>query len=31
MFPFSVQIAEVVSDRELKLRQALAAMGLHGV
>jgi hypothetical protein len=30
MFPFSVQIAEVVSERELKLRQALAAMGLHG-
>ena len=29
MFPFSVQIAEVVSEREQKLRQALAAMGLH--
>ena len=29
MFPFVVQIGEVVAERELKLRQALAAMGLH--
>ena len=29
MFPFVIQISEVVSERELKLRQTLAAMGLH--
>jgi len=29
MFPFVIQMNEVVMERELKLRQALQAMGLH--
>jgi hypothetical protein len=29
MFPFVIQMGEVVMERELKLRQALQAMGLH--
>jgi len=29
MFPFVIQMAEVIAERELKLRQALSAMGLH--
>lgn len=28
MFPFVIQMGEVVTDKELKFRQALAAMGL---
>jgi hypothetical protein len=29
MFPFVIQMGEVVTDKELKFRQALAAMGLY--
>ena len=29
MFPFVIQMGEVVADKEMKFRQALAAMGLH--
>ena len=29
MFPFVIQMGEVVMEKELKLRQALQAMGLH--
>jgi hypothetical protein len=31
MFPFVIQINEIVMERELKLRQALQAMGLHDI
>jgi len=29
MFPFVIQMGEVVTDKELKFRQAIGAMGLH--
>ena len=29
MFPFVIQMNEIVTERELKLRKALEAMGLH--
>jgi ABC-type multidrug transport system permease subunit len=29
MFPFVIQISEIVMERERKLRQALATMGMH--
>ena len=31
MFPFVIQMSEVVNEKELKLRQALQAIGLHDV
>ena len=29
MFPFVIQISEILMERERKLRQAMATMGLH--
>ena len=29
MFPFVIQISEIVMERERKLRQAMATMGMH--
>ena len=29
MFPFAIQITEVVVEKELKLRQAMSSMGMH--